>query len=497
MSSVAEFLWDNAEQRRTGVALRGSGRELTYGALRDGAARVAGALAAAGVRPGDRVLLLAPSVPEFGPLYYGVHAAGAVAVTVNTMSTATELAYVLEDAGCSLAVAWRDSATATEQAAAAQAVPFWSIGTQLEGLPSATPVDRPTARALEDTAAILYTSGTTGRPKGAEITHGNLRACAAAFKDVLQLSDDDRFGTGLPLFHIYGQAVVMGSVIAIGGSLSLLSPFDADAAVALVRDERLTSFAGVPTMFNAMLQTKGTYGPADFASLRLCSSGGASLPAEVIRAFGERFGAVLLEGYGLTETTGAATFNGLDRERKAGFVGIPLPGCEVKIVDAGGQEVPPGERGEVLVKGPIVMARYWGRPEATDEAITDGWLHTGDIGRVDDVGDLEIVDRKKDLVIRGGYNIYPREVEEVLYEHPDIVEAAVIGVPDPHYGEEIGAVIVLNEGSTLTPESLRAWAKERLSAYKVPRLFSFVDELPKGGTGKILKRAIDRDQLHR
>ncbi|HEU0101957.1 MAG TPA: AMP-binding protein [Mycobacteriales bacterium] len=492
-ANVAACVWDNAARWPDRVALRGSGRELTYAALHEGAASVAGAAVAAGVRPGDRVLLLAPSVPEFGVLYYGLLAAGAILVTVNTMSTEAELAYVLEDAGCSLVLAWQDSGDAAPGAAAAFGLRCLTVSPG--ALPAGPAVAGPADRAAADTAVLLYTSGTTGRPKGAEITHGNLRACAEAFVQVLRLDEQDRFGTGLPLFHIFGQAVVMGSALSAGAALSLLSPFDADAALALVRDEQITCFAGVPTMYNAMLHAGGDAGPEDFRSLRLCASGGASLPAEVIRAFGERFGAVLLEGYGLTETTGAATFNGLDRERKAGFVGIPLPGIDVRVVDTSGAELPPGALGEVLVRGPVVMARYWGRPEATQESLRDGWLHTGDIGRLDDAGDLEIVDRIKDLVIRGGYNVYPREVEEVLYEHPDVVEVAVVGVPDPHFGEEVGAVVVLRPGARLEPAELRTWAKERLSAYKVPRLFSFVDALPKGSTGKILKRAIDRAGL--
>jgi len=494
-ANVASYVWAGAEAQPSRVALRGCGRELTYAELREGAASVAGAAVAAGVGPGDRVLLLAPSVPEFGALYYGLHAAGAVVVTVNTMSTQAELEYVLKDADCNLVLGWHDSGDAARGAAASLELPYRAVSP--DSMPAGTPFKVPCDRAPADTAVLLYTSGTTGRPKGAEITHGNLRACAEAFVQVLALTADDRFGTGLPLFHIFGQAVVMGTTIRAGASLSLLSPFDADAALALVREERITCFAGVPTMYNAMLHAGGDAGPEDFRSLRLCASGGASLAAEVIRAFGERFDAVLLEGYGLTETTGAATFNGLDRVRKAGFVGIPLPGIDVRVVDTSGAELPRGELGEVLVRGPVVMARYWGRPDATRESLRDGWLHTGDIGRMDEVGDLEIVDRIKDLVIRGGYNIYPREVEEVLYEHPDVVEVAVVGVPDPHYGEEVGAVVVLRPGASLATSELRTWAKERLSAYKVPRLFSFVESLPKGSTGKILKRAIDRDQLTR
>jgi long-chain acyl-CoA synthetase len=248
-------------------------------------------------------------------------------------------------------------------------------------------------------------------------------------------------------------------------------------------------------MWNALLHVAGDANPQDFACLRLAVSGGASLPGEVMRAFHDRFGCVILEGYGLSETTGAVTFNGLHRERKTGAVGIALPRCEVEIRGDDGAPVPDGEVGEIFVRGPVVMKGYWNRPKANAESLTDGWLKTGDLGTKDVDGDIAIVDRTKDLIIRAGYNVYPREVEEVLYEHPDIVEVAVVGVPDEHLGEEIAAVLALREGATLDPQALRTWAKQRLSAYKVPRLFQVVDALPKGPTGKVLKRAIDRDAV--
>jgi long-chain acyl-CoA synthetase len=236
-------------------------------------------------------------------------------------------------------------------------------------------------------------------------------------------------------------------------------------------------------------------GPEQFASLRLAASGGAPLPAEILRAFEERFGCVILEGYGLTETTGGATFNGLRRPRKPACTGIALPRCQIEVRGDDGAPVRTGEVGEVYVRGPVVMKGYWNRPDATAEALADGWLRTGELGTLDEDRDLRIAGRKKDLLIRGGYNVYPREVEEVLYEHPDIVEAAVIGVPDEHYGEEVAAVLALRPHAVYDPVALRAWARERLSAYKVPHLFVRVDQLPNGPTGKILKRAIGRDAV--
>src|SRR4051794_10265853 len=500
MSNAAQAAWDHAGADPERVAIRGDGTPWTYGMLRERAAAMAGRLRAAGVRPGDRVLLVAPSVPEFAGAYYGIHAASAVAVTANTMSTRPELEYVGQDAGVVLVVAWHEVGPAPAEAAAVLGVPFWSLGEDrggagLPGDAGAAPLDAPHPTADDDDAVILYTSGTTGRPKGAQLTHANLIACAEIFEEVLEVTPADRMVTALPLFHVFGQAVVMGTTLHCGAGLSLLARFDADGLLALLRRDRLTMMSGVPTMWNALLHAAGDARPEDFATLRLAASGGAAIPAEVLRAFEGRFDCAILEGYGLSETTGAATFNGLHRVRKPSCVGIALPRCAVEIRGVDGAEVPIGEVGEVHVRGPVVMSGYWNRPEATAETLVDGWLKTGDLGTEDADGDIRIVDRKKDLIIRGGYNVYPREVEEVLYEHPDVVEVAVIGVPDEHFGEEVAAVVALRPGAAFDADAFRAWAKERLSAYKVPRLFQVVDTLPKGPTGKILKRAIDAEAV--
>src|SRR4051812_14426259 len=497
MSNAAQAAWDHATNDPERVALRGAGQPWTYGKLRERAAAVAGRLRAAGIAPGDRILLVAPSVPEFAGVYYGIHAAGAVAVTANTMSTRPELEYVGGDAGVALVLGWHEVTPAPADAAAALGVPYWALNADLADLTGDAPLAEPEPRDDADNAVILYTSGTTGRPKGAQLTHGNLIACAEIFTEVLEVSTEDRMGTALPLFHVFGQAVVMGTALRAGASLSILARFDAADLLDLLRRDRLTMMSGVPTMWNALLHAPaGANDKEDFRTLRLAASGGAAMPAEVMNAFEERFGCVILEGYGLSETTGAATFNGLHRERKASCVGIALPRCEVEVRGGDGAEVPTGEVGEVHIRGPVVMKGYWNRPEATEEVLSpDGWLKTGDLGTQDADGDIRIVDRKKDLIIRGGYNVYPREVEEVLYEHPDVVEVAVVGVPDEHFGEEVAAVLALAPGATFEPEAFRAWAKERLSAYKVPRLFQVVDTLPKGPTGKILKRAIDADGL--
>jgi long-chain acyl-CoA synthetase len=492
--NVAEPTWRQAEERPGAIALRAAGAEWSYERLRAAAARVAGGLLAKGIEPGDRVLLVGPSAPEFVAAYLGAHAAGAVVVTPNVMSTELELEYVVEDAGCKLAIGWR-GIEAPARVAESRRLSFHPLGPGLEEPWDGGPVASPHPRQADDTALILYTSGTTGSPKGARITEGNLRACATAFGEVLELSAEDRFATALPLFHIFGQAVVLGSALLAGAGVSLQARFDPAELIETLRRDRTTILAGVPTMYSAMVGAAGDAGPEDFAGLRLAASGGASLPGEIIRRFEERYGCAILEGYGLTESTGAATFNGLHRPRKVGSVGIALPGTEIGIVGPDGEAREPGEIGEVVVRGPMVMGGYWNRPQASAETLRDGWLHTGDLGRQDGDGDVHIVDRLKELIVRGGYNVYPREVEEVLYAHPEIAEAAVVGVPDPHFGEEVGAAVVLRPGAVADPAALRAWAKERLSAYKVPRLFAFPAELPKGASGKVLKREIDRDSL--
>jgi long-chain acyl-CoA synthetase len=495
VSNLADAVFEHAHEAPTRVAVRAGDRTLTYGELRDLVATYADRVAAAGIGPGDRVVLIAPTGAEFVAAYYGLHAAGAVLITMNVMATAPEIDYVLEDADASLVVAWHEAADAAAKAATDRGLPLWTLA-PLTDWPAGDALPAPVDRTDDDTAIIIYTSGTTGRPKGAELSVGGIFALVDAARRQLGLDPAaDRTGTALPLFHVYGQLMVMHISISLGAPVSLLHPFDPSRMIEMIRDHRLTVVSGVPAMWIAMLHAAGDSRPEDFAHLRLASSGGASLPGEVIRAFQDRFGTRIREGYGLSETSGWATSTPPDQEPKIGAVGRAVPGIRLEVRDPYGEPVPVGEVGEVWIKGPIVMKGYWRRPEATADAIRDGWLRTGDLGTLDEDGDLRIVDRLKELIIRGGYNVYPREVEEVLYQHPDIVEAAVIGVPDPTYGEEVAAVIVLREGAGLSAEELRAWAKERLSAYKVPHLVQFLPALPKGPSGKILKRAIDRDQL--
>jgi long-chain acyl-CoA synthetase len=489
MTNFAGYPWRHGDATPEQVAFRCGESIWTYGQLQEAMARLAGAVRARGVGPGDRVLLVGPTVPEFAVAFYALQAAGVAVVAMNPMATASELDYILGDADCSLAVVWEECLGPAAEAAAARSVELWPLTAGVQGLPIAPPLTAPHDCHDDDTAVILYTSGTTGRPKGAELTHANLISCAQTFTDVLEVSSEDTFGTALPLSHVFGSMSMMGTAMMNGASMFLLPRFRPVEALEMISGGRVSIFAGVPTMYNALLQHATEW--SDFSRLRFCCSGGASLPTDVLRAFKERFGVVILEGYALTETTAAATFNGLHRQRKPGFVGVPLPGMQVRVVDPAGAELGPDLVGEVIIRGPQVMKGYYGRPEATAETLRDGWLYTGDLGLKDVDGDLRIVDRKKDLIIRGGYNVYPQEVEQVLYEHPDVVEVAVVGVKDAHLGEEVAAVVVLKSGAQTDPHALNAWAKTRLSAYKVPRLFRFSPALPQGATGKILKRGMD------
>jgi long-chain acyl-CoA synthetase len=294
----------------------------------------------------------------------------------------------------------------------------------------------------------------------------------------------------LPLFHVFGMSAIMNVTICGHGLLTLVPRFEPGKVLEVIERDHATTFGGVPTMFSALLHHPERE-RRDVSSLNLCVSGGAPMPVEVLRGFDEAFGAKVLEGYGLSETCGMATFNRPDQERKAGSIGVPIGGTEIRLVDDSGSDVPRGEPGELVMRGPFVMSGYWNRDDATNEVMRDGWFHTGDIATVDDDGYYFIVDRKKDLIIRGGYNVYPREVEEVIYTHPAVREAAVIGVAHESLGEEVAAAVALKEGAEISPDELRDYIKQRVAAYKYPRVVWTVEELPKGPTGKILKREIE------
>jgi long-chain acyl-CoA synthetase len=485
-ANLASILLDSASKRGDARALKLDDAEVSYAMLDGASAHVAGLLRERGVEPGDRVGIMLPNVPHFAVCYYGVLRAGAIVVPMNVLLKGREVAFYLSDPECKALFAWGDFADAA-QAGADQAGTDCILvrpGEFEEIVGSAPPVTEVAGRAEDDTAVILYTSGTTGKPKGAELTHANLRRNVEISAGLFDLGDDAVTLGALPLFHSFGQTCGLNATVFGGGMLTLIPRFDPVKALEIIQRDRVTIFEGVPTMYAAILNVPDADG-YDTSSLQICVSGGAAMPVEIMRGFEERFGCKVLEGYGLSETSPVASFNHPDRERKPGSIGTPVEGVEMKLADESDGV------GEIAIRGHNVMKGYWRNPEATDDVMRDGWFHTGDMAQVDDDGYYFIVDRKKDMIIRGGYNVYPREVEEVLYEHPAVREAAVVGVPHDELGEEVGAAVALKDGAEASAEDLQAFVKDQVAAYKYPRRIWFVDELPKGPTGKILKREIE------
>jgi long-chain acyl-CoA synthetase len=483
-----------AAERAAHPAVRMDDLMLSYSELREAAGRVTSLLSSAGVAPGDRVGIMLPNVPAFPMACYGVLAAGAVVVPMNPLLKSREVTYYLADSGAKVLFAWYSSAGEAAKGAADTGTQVVTVDdpdmrSLLAGL---FPVHTGVERADDDDAVVLYTSGTTGQPKGAQLTHANLtRNAALTAQTLINAGPDDVVMGCLPLFHVFGLTCGLNATIAGGATLTLLPRFDAGRALDIIARDRVTVFEGVPTMYAAMLHHPAA-ADADASSLRTCVSGGAAMPVEILHGFEKTFGCVILEGYGLSETSPVASFNHPNAERKPGSIGTPVAGVEMRVVGPDAAVLPVGEIGEIAIRGHNVMKGYWGKPEATAEAIPDGWFRTGDLARVDEDGYFFIVDRMKELIIRGGYNIYPREVEEVLYEHPAVAEAAVVGMAHDQLGEEVGAAVALKPGAAATPEELRAYVKERVAAYKYPRHVWLVDGLPKGPTGKILRREVRR-----
>jgi long-chain acyl-CoA synthetase len=493
--NLAALLTESAARDPSRVALKLDEAEVTYGQLDAATALMAGLLAEHGISAGDRVGIMLPNVPYFAVCYYGVLRAGAVVVPMNVLLKRREVAFYLRDPGAKLLLAWQGFAEDAQTGAQDAGVECLLVTPgEFEQTLAATRPRPGTAEADDsDTAVILYTSGTTGTPKGAELTHANLtRNCEIAL-GLFGLGSEAVVLGALPLFHSFGQTCGLNATIAGGGLLTLIPRFDPRKALEIIERDRVSVFQGVPTMYNAMLNDPEA-SSFDTSTLVVCASGGAAMPVELMRGFEEKFGCKVLEGYGLSETSPIASFNHPDRERKAGSIGTPIDGVEMKLVDDEDHDLPAGGVGEIVIRGHNVMKGYWDRPDATADAIRDGWFHTGDMARIDDDGYFFIVDRKKDMIIRGGYNVYPREIEEVLYEHPAVREVAVVGVPHDELGEEIGAAVALKQGAEATPDQLREHVKAQVAAYKYPRHVWLVDELPKGPTGKILKREIERPE---
>jgi long-chain acyl-CoA synthetase len=493
--NLASILTETAERHGDRLAVKLDDTELTYAMLNGASQHIAGLLGARGVEVGDRVGIMLPNVPYFPAIYYGILRAGAVVVPMNVLLKGREVNFYLEDSGAKLLFAWHDFGEAAEAGAGEAGAEALLVkpGEFEQQVGAADPIAELEPRDADDTAVILYTSGTTGKPKGAELTHSNLKRNAVIAGRLVDVSEEDVELGALPLFHSFGQTCNMNGAVAVGAAMTQLPRFDPDKALEIIERDEVTIFQGVPTMYNAMLHSDRR-DEFDTSSLRMCMSGGSAMPEELLRRFEEAFGCKILEGYGLSETSPVASFNHPDRERKPGSIGTPIEGVEMKVVDDDGNEVPQGEIGEIVIKGHNVMKGYWNRPDASKEVMKDGWFHSGDMAKVDEDGYFFIVDRKKELIIRGGYNVYPREIEEVLYEHPAVQEAAVIGVEDEKMGEEVGAAVVLKKGEEVSEDELRDFVKKEVANYKYPRKIWFADELPKGPTGKILKREIEVPQ---
>lgn len=495
---------------------------LTYVQLEAMSNKVANALVSMGIGHGDKVALDCPNLPYFPIVYYGIMKAGAVVVPTCVLFTAREIEYQLRDSDAKAMFAFEGTPELPIGQHAKEAFDkvdscehFFVLTKDPAGL---SPIEGhktlgqlifdksdkfdiyPTAP--DDTCAILYTSGTTGQPKGAELTHLNLWSNVVTTYSIHLPVLDNTDGVQktclvtLPLFHTTGQTVQMNTNIYAGNRVVLLPRFEPKATLDTMVKENVNFWVGVPTMYWALLKHAEETG-YDISrikeNMKVCSSGGAPMPVEVMKAFQETFGVRVMEGYGLSETSPLATFNHFQKPSKPGKVGQAIFGVEVICADETGKEVPRGERGEVLIRGTNIMKGYYKRPEATAEAFKDGWFHTGDIGIMDEDGYLAIVDRMKDMILRGGYNVYPRELEEIIITHPAVSLCAVIGVPDDRLGEEVKAYLVLKEGAQLSRDEFIDWCRGQFAANKYPRYVEFRGSLPIGNTGKISKLALRKE----
>ena len=506
--SVASFLAETARRSPERPALHFMGTSTTYGELWDQTRAYAGALRDLGIGAGDRVAMIVPNVPDFPRVYYATLSLGAVVVPIHLLFKANEIEFVLRDSGADLVVVAAPLLAEAVPAARRAGVPLVTVlappaeggGPDLPRLEDAATAAEPIVRHVSvhptDAATILYTSGTTGTPKGAVGSHlAAVEQVHCSLIDCYDMGSDDVVFGGLPLFHAFGQMAVMNISFRVGASVILLPTFDPDQALELLVAHGATAFTAVPTMFVGMIQAaaRTTARPP----LRYAVSGGAALPTPVLEAFAEAYGAQVHEGYGLTETAPTVSFNTVFEPIRPGTVGRPLWGVDVAVADPAVEHrvdllAEPGALGEIVVRGHNVMKGYLGRPEATAATVVDGWFRTGDLGTIDADGIVTIVDRKKDMIIRNGYNVYPTEVEAVIASHPDVALAAVFGVEDTAHGQEIHAAVVPTEGHTVDAEALAVWTAEKVAAYKYPRVVHVVDALPLGPSGKILKRELTK-----
>ncbi|MBL7814978.1 MAG: long-chain fatty acid--CoA ligase [Saprospiraceae bacterium] len=513
MFNLSTILEHQARNYATKEAIVFADKRISYAHLNAAANQIANGLKSLGIGHGDKVALTCANLPYFPIIYFGILKAGATVVPLSVLLKRYEVNYHLQDSEAKAYfcfVGTPDIPMGQEGHAGFEMTDtcehFFMItpqptdpspieGTQTMGMlmSGQSPIFESYPTEPNDTAVIIYTSGTTGRPKGAELTHANLMFNAILSADLFKLTPQSRQLLVLPLFHIFGQTVQMLAGIYRGVSTSLVPRFDAAAIFTIFQNEKITHFAGVPTMYWGLLNYPDAH-KFDLEliknTLEICGSGGAALPVQVLHDFEAKFNVPILEGYGMSEGSPVVTFNQPDKPRKAGSVGTPVWGVEVCIMDENRNQLGSNEKGEICYRGHNVMKGYYKRPEATAESVIDGWLHSGDIGYRDEDGYYFIVDRTKDMIIRGGYNVYPREVEELIMQHPAVSMVAVIGVPHDQYGEEIKACVVLKPNAELSAEDLIAWSKDRIAMYKYPRIVEFLSSLPMSASGKILKREL-------
>jgi long-chain acyl-CoA synthetase len=496
--NLATILTETALATPDAPAHRFMGTATTYGQLDEQSDQFAAGLREAGLQPGDVVALQLPNVPPFLTTYFGALKAGMVVLPLNPLLMAPELEYHLGDSSAKLLIGFEGIHAEASKACERLGIPLYLVSVGANPLPDdarpvsallSAPDGEVVPRGPEDTAVLIYTSGTTGKPKGAELTHFQLYMNCTIAGQLFGYRSDDVTLAVLPFFHVFGLSSVINVAVRYGGCLSIVPRFQVGDVLDIIEHDRCTVLGGVPTMLHALAQQDIT--GRDLSALRVAVSGGASLPEDIMRTFEDKYGIEVLEGYGMSETASSCSFN-RPGDRRVLSIGKPMWGVTMRVGDAADRPLPPGRDnvGEILIRGHNVMKDYLGRPEATAEALRGGWLHSGDLGYMDEDGFYFIVDRAKDLVIRGGYNVYPREIEEVLYAHPAISEAAVIGKPDERLGEEVVAVVALHPGAELSAEEVIAYTRERLAAYKYPREVRFMAELPKGPSGKILKSAL-------
>jgi long-chain acyl-CoA synthetase len=496
--NIASLLANTAARVPDHPAVIFEGQTMTFGQLDAQVDGLAWGLKAAGLKPGDRCLLMMPNSLDWIRVYYALARLGAIVVPINFLFKTGELTHIFRDSGARAFFghpAYLDPAA--EVAAATPAMDFRAVSgssSRAGFIPLADlTLDQgpfPVHPAGDDDPwAIIYTSGTTGSPKGAVLTHHNLASNARIVAEMRYTEPQDVVLGFLPLFHIYGMTSVLNAGVYLGLTIRLWEHFQEDEVFRAIEDLDSTILIAVPTILTRLAQMAAARPPRR-SSLRFSLSGGSSLPVEVLRRFGALFQTTIYEGYGLTECSPVCVENPHGRPTKPGSIGVPIPEFEVRVVDDQDQDLPAGQVGELIVRGPGVMKEYLNQPQATADALRGGWLHTGDLARSDEDGFLYIVDRKKELIIRGGYNVYPREIEEILYQHPAVLEAAVLGTPHPDLGEEVAAVVALKPGAQAAPDEIRQFVKDRVAPYKYPRIVKIVAELPKTSTGKIFKRGL-------